>query len=111
MGQLFEELKRRNVVRIGIAYLVMGFIILQILDVIVEPLHLPDWTATFVIVLLVIGLPVALFFSWAYELTSQGLKKTVEVDADDSIIHSTGRRLDFIIIGALVVALGYFMWD
>ncbi len=111
MGDLFKELKRRNVVRIGIAYLVMGFIILQILDVIVEPLHLPDWTATFVIVLLAIGLPVALFFSWAYELTSQGVKKTAEVDADDSITPSTGRKLDFIIIAALVVALGYFMWD
>ncbi|MCH8203440.1 MAG: hypothetical protein IH996_10090 [Proteobacteria bacterium] len=111
MGQLFEELKRRNVVRIGIAYLVMSFIILQILDVIVEPLHLPDWIATFVIVLLAIGLPVALFFSWAYELTSQGVKKTAEVDADASITHSTGRRLDFFIIGALVVALGYFIWD
>ena len=111
MGQLFEELKRRNVVRIGIAYLVMSFIILQILDVIVEPLHLPDWIATFVIVLLAIGLPVALFFSWAYELTSQGVKKTAEVDADDSITPSTGRKLDFIIIAALVVALGYFVWD
>ena len=111
MSGLFAELKRRNVVRVGIAYLVVGWIILQILDVIVEPLRLPDWTATLVLVLLAIGLPLALLFSWAFELTPEGVKKTAEVDRDASITPSTGRKLDFIIIAALVLALGYFVWD
>ena len=111
MGDLFAELKRRNVVRVGIAYLVVGWIVLQILDVIVEPLRLPDWTATLVIVLLAIGFPLALLFSWAYELTPQGVKTTAEADADASITHSSGRKLDFLIIGGLVLGLGYFIWE
>ena len=111
MSNLFAELKRRNVVRVGIAYVVVAWIIMQILDVIVEPLLLPDWTATLVLVLLAIGFPITMLFSWAFELTPQGLKKTAEVDADESITPSTGRKLDFIIIGALVLGLGYFVWE
>ncbi len=111
MGNLFGELKRRNVVRVGIAYLVMGWIIIQVVDVVFPQLGFPGWTSTFVTILLLIGFPVALFLSWAYELTPQGVKKTEEVDLDQSITPSTGRRLDFIIITALVAALGYFVWD
>ena len=63
MGSLFSELKRRNVVRVAIAYVVVSWVIMQIIDVVVEPLRLPDWTATMVLVLLLIGFPVALLFS------------------------------------------------
>lgn len=111
VGRLFEELKRRNVVRVGVAYAVVGWLILQFVDVIAPTLALPDWFPRAVVVLLLIGLPVALLFSWAYELTPQGVKKTEEVDADESITPSTGRKLDFVIIAALVLALGYFIWE
>lgn len=111
MGELFNELKRRNVVRVAVAYAVIGWLIIEVIDTIAPRLGLPEWVPTFFIVLVIAGLPLALFFSWAYELTPQGVKKTHEVDADASITPSTGRRLDFIIIGALVLALGYFVWD
>ena len=111
MGQLFEELKRRNVVRVGIAYVVVGWLIIEVIDTIAPRLGMPDWVPTFFIVLVLVGLPIALLFSWAYEITPAGVKKTDEVDADASITHSTGRKLDFVIIGALVVALGYFVWE
>ena len=111
MGDLFSELKRRNVVRVAIAYVVVGWVIMQIIDVVVEPLHLPDWTATLVLTLLLVGLPVALIFSWAFELTPQGLKKTHEVDADASITPSTGRKLDRMIIGALAIAVAFLVYD
>ena len=111
MGQLFEKLKRRNVVRVGIAYVVVGWIVLQIADTMAPILKLPDWTTTLIAILLILGLPLALFFSWAFEITPRGLEKTAKVDADSSITHSTGRKLDFVIIGALVVALGYFVWE
>ncbi|MEE8370870.1 MAG: hypothetical protein V3R73_01900, partial [Sphingomonadales bacterium] len=111
MSGFFAELKRRNVVRVGIAYLVMGWIILQVIDVVTEPLNLPDWTATLVIVLLGVGLPLALFLAWAFELTPEGVRKAREVDTDASITPSTGRKLDRLIIAALVVALGYFIWE
>ncbi len=111
MGDLFNELKRRNVVRVGIAYAVVGWLVIEVIDTIAPRLGMPDWVPTFFIVLVLVGLPLALFFSWAYELTPQGVKKTAEVDADASITPSTGRKLDFLIIGALVVALGYFIWE
>ena len=111
MGPLLEELKRRNVVRVGIAYVVAGGLMIELIDTIASRLGMPDWVPTFIIIAVLMGLPIALFFSWAYELTPQGLKKTVDVDTDTSIAPSTGRRLDFAIIGMLVVALGYFVWD
>ncbi len=111
LAGLFNELKRRNVVRVGIAYVVVGWLIIEVIDTIAPRLGMPDWVPAFFIVFVLAGLPLALFFSWAYELTPQGVKKTAEVDADASITPSTGRKLDFIIIGALVLALGYFVWE
>jgi TolB-like protein len=107
----YSELKRRNVARVGIAYVVAGGLVIELVDTIASRLGMPDWVPTFIIVAVMIGLPIALVFSWSYEFTTQGLKKTHEVDADASITHSTGRRLDFAIIGMLVLALGYFVWD
>jgi TolB-like protein len=111
MGQLFTELKRRNVFRVGIAYGVVGWLVLQILDVVVGPLGLPDWTAPLVIVLLAVGFPVALLFAWAFELTPEGLKKTRNVDKEKSATATTARKLDFAIIAALLLGLGYLIWD
>ena len=111
MSNLFTELKRRNVVRVGIAYVIFAWVAMQVIDVVVEPLLLPEWTATLVIVILLIGLPLVLFLSWAYELTPEGVKKTEEVDKDASITPSTGRRLDRMIIGALVVAVAMLAYD
>ena len=111
MGNLFSELKRRNVVRVGIAYLVIGWVLIEVSDTIAPMMSLPEWAPNLILYVLILGLPVALFLSWAYELTPQGVKKTAKVDADESITPSTGRRLDFVIIGALVIAVGYFAWD
>lgn len=111
MGKLFEELKRRNVVRVGIAYMVLGWVALQVGDILFDMFEAPAWVGKTFAGLLLLGLPFALLFAWAFELTPEGVKKTAEVDSSDSITHSTGRKLDFIVIAALVVALGYFIWD
>ncbi|MEE8370952.1 MAG: tetratricopeptide repeat protein [Sphingomonadales bacterium] len=111
MGQLFEELKRRNVFRVGIAYLVVGWLILQFLDVVVPIIGLPDIFAKAVLILLLIGLPVTLLLAWAFELTPGGIVKTENVDAEASATPATGRKLDRFIIVALVIALGYFIWE
>jgi len=74
-------------------------------------LRLPEWTATFVTVLVIIGFPLALIFAWAFELTPEGLKKEKDVDRSQSITHITGRKLDFIIMAVMVLALGYFAFD
>jgi adenylate cyclase len=71
-----EKLKRRKVIRVGIAYAVGAFVLMQIADATFEPLNLPAWSATLVLWLLVLGFPVALFLAWALEVTPQGIKKT-----------------------------------
>jgi len=111
VNQFVDELKRRNVFRVGAAYAVAGWLIVQIVETVHEPLGLPSWTVAFFLVLLAAGLPVALIFAWAYELTPEGLKKTREVDQESSVTASTGRKLNYAIIATLVLALGYFLWE
>lgn len=107
----FQELKRRNVIRVAAAYIVATWLLLQIVDVLVPMLTLPDWVGRLVFLLLVIGFPIALIFAWAFELTPEGIRKESEVDRSESIVGRTGRKLDRTIIGVLVVALAWFAWD
>jgi TolB-like protein len=111
MGNLFGELKRRNVVRVGIAYVVLSWVVLQVGDVLFDMFGTPDWVGKTLAVLLALGFPFACLFAWAFELTPEGIKKTRDVDISDSVTHSTGRRLNAVIIAALVIALGYFIWE
>ncbi len=107
----FAELKRRNVFKVGVAYLVLAWVVIQIADVIVPALSLPDWTITFLVVMGMFGFPFALFFAWAFEITPEGIKKESEITPEESITAHTGRKLDFTIIGLLVIALGYFIYE
>jgi TolB-like protein/lipoprotein NlpI len=108
---LFKELKRRNVIRVAIAYAVAAWLLIEITATTFPILKLPDWSVTLVTVLVLIGFPLALIFAWAFELTPEGLKKEKDVDRSQSITHVTGRKLDFTIITVLVLALGYFAYD
>jgi TolB-like protein/tetratricopeptide (TPR) repeat protein len=108
---IFQELKRRNVFRIGIAYVVLSWMMLQVTDVVVPILALPDWVARLVLFLLVIGFPFALFFAWVYELTPEGLKRERDVDRSQSITGQTGRKLDRVIIGVLVIAVALLLLE
>jgi TolB-like protein len=108
---LLNELKRRNVFRVGIAYLIGAWLLAQIAELLLDTFNSPDWTMQFIVVVLIIGLPLALFFAWAFEMTPDGIKKEKDVDRRQSITHQTGRKLDFIIIGVLAVALILFAAD
>ncbi len=110
MTSLFTELKRRNVFRVAIAYVVLAWIVLQAGETLAPALHLPEWVNSLLVFFAILGLPFAIFFAWAFELTPEGLKKEQDVDRSQSITGTTGRNLDFTIIALLVVALGYFMW-
>ena len=72
---LFAELRRRNVVRVGIAYVVIGWFLAQIAEFAFENFGAPDWVLKSVVVVLLLGLPLALFFAWVYEITPEGVKK------------------------------------
>jgi len=108
---LFEELKRRNVFRVGIAYVVTAWLVLQVADIVLDNLPAPGWVMQVIMLVLVVGLPVVLVIAWAFELTPEGLKRERDVDRSQSITNRTGRKLDRVIIGALVLALGYFVWE
>lgn len=108
---LFNELKRRNVFRVGIAYLIGTWVLLQIVDVVAPILALPVWIGRFVLFLLVLGFVPTLLFSWAYEITPEGLKRQSEIDREASIAHLTARRLDFVTISLISLALVVFALD
>ena len=111
MASVWGELKRRNVVRVAIAYAVVAWLSIEVSATTFPMLKLPEWAATFVTVLLIIGFPVAVIFAWAYEFTPEGLKKEKDVERFESITHITGRKIDFVIIGVLVVAVGFLLVD
>jgi TolB-like protein len=108
---LFNELKRRNVIRVAIAYAVVAWLILQIADVILNNVAAPPWVFWVVLMMLAIGFIMVVVFSWAFEMTPEGLKREHEVDRTQSITPQTGKKLDRLITGVLVVALAYFMVD
>jgi TolB-like protein/tetratricopeptide (TPR) repeat protein len=105
------ELKRRNVVRVGTAYVALGWVIVQVSQTVVPLLNLPEWTTSLLVWIGAVGLPFVLVFSWAYELTPDGLRREAEVDRAASITHQTSRRLDYVIIGLLALAIGLFALD
>ncbi|HET7064774.1 MAG TPA: tetratricopeptide repeat protein [Rudaea sp.] len=104
---LFAELKRRNVFKAGVAYLALGWIVTQVSSTVAPLLHLPDWIGSVVLWIGVLAFPFVIMFSWIYEITPEGLKRESEVDRSASITHVTSRRLDYIIIGLLVLAIGF----
>ena len=108
---LFEELKRRNVFRVVLAYLVLGWLVLQVADVLVDALELPVVWSKAVIALLLIGFIPAVVFSWVYELTPEGLKRESEIAPEKSITGHTAKKLNFSIVFLLLVAISLFVYD
>ena len=108
---LYSELSRRNVFRVGVAYSVIAWVVAQVAEFAFESFGAPDWAIKSVAVLLLLGLPVVVVIAWAYEMTPDGLKREKDVVRDASITPRTGRRIDRVIIGTLVVALGFFVAD
>ena len=108
---LFSELKRRNVIRIGVAYLVIGWLLAQVSGTFESALNLPQWFDTMVVSLLLIGFPIALVIAWAFELTPEGVKREQDVERNDSITNITAKKLDYITIVAALAVAGMFLWQ
>jgi len=98
------EIKRRKVFQVAAVYAVMAWLIIQIIDVVSEPLNLPDWLDTVVIVLLAVGFPIGVVLAWAFDLTSQGV---VRDRGSDDVKESNSRRLELILGGFLVIAVAW----
>src|SRR5947209_12354363 len=107
----FAELKRRNVIRFAGLYLVGAWLLVQVAGTVLPMFGAPDWLPRTVVILLALGFLPALIFSWVFELTPQGLKRDEDVPPEESIAPQTGRRMNRMIIAALIIALGYFVFD
>ena len=86
-----RELKRRNVFRVGIAYLVVAWLILQLSDVLISLLELPDWIGRIAVFVLIVGFPVVVVLAWAFELTPDGVKRDSDVNRGDTVGATPGR--------------------
>jgi adenylate cyclase len=104
----FAELKRRNVFRVAAAYAVIGWLLIEVSDTVFPRLGLPEWTVTFVIVLLMLGFPLALLLSWVYEITPDGLRREQDADRGEARVPQNTQALDRVIIGLLLLAVAYF---
>jgi len=111
MASLLAELKRRNVFRVAFAYLILGWIVLQFTDIVAPALLLPEWTVSLVTFFGIIGFPFAILFTWAFEMTPDGLKRSHEVHPDDSITHETSVTLNRLIIALMALAIVALLVD
>ncbi len=106
----FNELKRRNVFKVGIAYAVATWVLLQIVDLVLENINAPDWVIQAFMLALAIGFPLAILFAWAFEMTPDGVKLEKNVDRSKSIATQTGQNLNRTIILALALTVVFLLY-
>jgi TolB-like protein/Tfp pilus assembly protein PilF len=109
--KFFAELKRRNVYKVAIVYAVVAWLLMQIASQIFPFFEIPNWAVRLVVLLLIIGFPVALILAWAFELTPEGIKRTEDVDLSKSVRRKTGRKLDFFIIAVLLLVISILLFQ
>jgi len=110
----FQELKRRHVWRVAVAYAVAGWLLVQIATQVFPIFHMPDWTAQIVVILVVIGFPVAVIFAWVYEITPEGVRRTEPADSPGArpeyASRQVGRKLNTVITAVLMLAVALLGW-
>ena len=103
---IYDELKRRNVVKAAVLYVVASWLILQVADILFDAMELPAVWVRLVLAILILGFPLTIVFSWVYEMTPDGLKREKDVDRDRFANSETGRKIDILIIVMLALAIG-----
>ena len=104
-----SELQRRNVTKVCVLYAVAGWLLVRLVALAALALAAPAWILKAFVIILIIGFPVAVIFSWVYEITPHGLKLETDVEPTESITHQTGRRIDYLIIVAVVGAIAMLL--
>jgi adenylate cyclase len=107
--RFYDELRRRNVFRVGAAYAVVGWLLIEVSDTVFPRLALPDWTVTLVIMLVLLGFPLALLLAWAFELTPQGIRRTEAVSGSEDVSRADGRGLDLLLVAVLGLAIAVYV--
>jgi len=108
---LFNELKKRNVFRVGLAYVISAWVIAQVVDLVLDGIKAPDWVMQALLLGLGLGFIAALIIAWAYELTPEGIKREKDVVRDDSITNITAKKLDYITLVAAIVVVALFVYQ
>src|SRR5437773_9214819 len=109
--KFFAELKRRKVYKVAIAYGVVAWLLMQVASQIFPFFEIPNWGVRLVVLLLVIGFPVAVILAWAFELTPEGIKRTKHINFNKSITRKASRKLDFFIIAVLLLVIGILLFQ
>ena len=107
----FAELKRRNVYKVAVAYAVVAWLVIQAASILLPTFDAPAWPMKVIVLLLVLGFPVALIFSWAFEITPEGIVRETEVEASKSIRHHTGRKIIALTIVLALIAASLFVFQ
>src|SRR5256886_8436218 len=110
-GNFFAELKRRNVYKVAVAYAIVAWLLIQVARQVFPFFEIPNWAVRLVVLLLVIGFPVAMILAWAFELTPEGIKRAEDVDLSKSVTRKTGRKLDFFIIAVLLLVIAILLFQ
>lgn len=108
---LLGELRRRNIFKVSLAYVIVSWLIIQVADVILPIFKAPDWAMQILVLFLILTFPIAVLLAWAFELTPEGLKSTSDVDKTQSITVHTGRKLNHIVTALLGVAIVFLVVD
>ena len=111
VGNFFAELKRRNVYKVAVACAVVSWLVIQAASIFLPAFNAPQWAMQIVILILVVGFPIALVFSWAFEITPEGIKRESEVEADKSIAHRTGRKIVGLTVIVAAIAAGLMIFQ
>ncbi|MEO8440836.1 MAG: hypothetical protein ABI540_11530, partial [Spartobacteria bacterium] len=111
LRKFLVELKRRNVYRVAAAYVVVGWLLVQVATQVFPFFEVPNWGVRLIVLGILIGLPVALLLAWAYEITPEGVKRTEDVAPGASRPRRTGRKLDFLIITVLAAVIALLIFD
>ena len=106
-----KELRRRNVIRVAAAYAIAAWLIIQIASIVLPAFHAPDWIMQVLLILVVLGSPLAIAVSWSFELTPEGLKRDEDVDRSTAITGKTVRKFDLAVITVLTIAVAFFVVD
>src|SRR5436190_11847164 len=107
----FGELKRRNVYKVAVAYVVVAWLLIQAASILFPTFEAPAWVMKVFVTIIILGFPIALVFSWAFEITPEGIKRESTVAPDQSITHHTGRKIVGITALIAVIAAGLMIFQ
>ena len=109
--KILGEMKRRNVLRIGMTYIVAGWLLVQLGYILAGDFNAPAWVMGLVVTFVVVGFPIAMFFAWTFAFTDQGIRKETDLRVHDHLVRKRGHKLDAITMALLAAVVGMMLMD